>query len=104
MVRANFTHTHTSGTKVFNITYIVTKFIKYGSNMSYLKQRSVNKAKVSASGGVVYVNKCGETQRHINTDVSLAYKTCMRHKCVSDESGWMVVIASVTICRMKGGV
>ena len=47
-------HTHTSGAVAFNVTYIVIKFIKNSSNMSYLKQRSVNKAKVSANGGVVY--------------------------------------------------
>ena len=56
MVRANFTHTH--GAVAFSITYIVTKFIKNGSNMSYLKQRSVNRAKVSAIGGGVYVHEC----------------------------------------------
>ena len=56
MVRAIFTHTHThtSGAAAFNITYMVTKFIQNGSNMSDLKQRSVNMAKVSADGGVVF--------------------------------------------------
>ena len=64
MVRANFTHshththTHTSGTVAFNITYIVTKCIKNGSNMSSLTQRSVNKAKALANDDVVYVNEC----------------------------------------------
>ena len=36
--------------------------------------------------------------------VSLAYTACMRHKCVFDKSGWMVVLASVTTCRVKGDV
>ena len=38
--------------------------------------------------------------------VSLAYTACMRHKiqCVFAKSGWMVVLASVTICRVKADV
>ena len=36
--------------------------------------------------------------------VSLAYTACMRHKCVFDKSGWMVLLASVIICRVKGDV
>ena len=36
--------------------------------------------------------------------LTLAYTACMRHKCVFDKSGWMVALASVTICRVKGDV
>ena len=42
--------------------------------------------------------------RHADVGVSLADTACMRHKSVFDMSGWMVAVASVTICRVKSDV
>ena len=50
------------------------------------------------------VGEEGKQDMYVDVGVSLAYTACTRHKSVFDKSGWMVAVASVTFCRVKGDV